>query len=229
MKKRLYLLALLALLLPVAAFADNPTAKPANLTGLYVLAGAALALSLVALVLALHNRGNRGSVDSEALQHSVRALANEEINRKMRANAAKGNAEAVQAQLAELAQRMDAIELRLGQNVKQSQQTAQSIRPKTHTEGFFGIFKGTIPPFFNDFHTTKRGESMFAATIDGDECEFWPIDINRLKGRDVKAAVELKGIKLDSAADMTVEKKGRAHRDEHGYWVVSAKATVNLF
>lgn len=146
----------------------------------------------------------------------------------MRANAAKGNAEAVQPQLAELSQRIEALEQRLSQSARQSQPT-QTIRPKTHTEGFFGIFKGTTPPFFNDFHTAKRGESMFAATIDGDECEFWPIGLDRLKGRDVKAAVELKGAKLDSAADMSVETKGRAHRDEHGYWVVNAKATVNLF
>lgn len=53
------------MLVPVAVFADSPTAKPTNLTGLYVLAGMALALSLVALVMALRNRGNHSSMDSD--------------------------------------------------------------------------------------------------------------------------------------------------------------------
>ncbi len=217
----------MALLLPLAAFADGKEAEPAGLTGLYVLAGAALVLSLAGLIMALRNRGGHIDMDSDEFQHAVRTMARDEINRKLKANAAKGNAEALQTHVAELAQRVDAIEQRLSQDTQQAQQP-QPTRPKTHAEGFFGIFKGSTPPFFNDFHTVKRGESMFAATIEGDECEFWPIDLNRLKGRDVKAAVELKGAKLDSAADMSVEAKGRAHRDDHGYWVVEAKATVNL-
>lgn len=227
MKKRLYLLALAATQLPLAAFADGKEAEPTGLTGLYVLAGAALVLSLAGLIMALRNRGGHIDIDSDEFQHTIRAIVREEINRKLKANAAKDNAEAVQSQLAELSQRVEAIEQRPSQSTQQPQQ-AQPTRPKTHAEGFFGIFKGTTPPFFNDFHTAKRGESMFSATIDGDECEFWPIDLNRLKGRDVKAAVELKGAKLDSAADMNVEAKGHARRDDHGYWVVSTKATVNL-
>lgn len=227
MKKRLYLLALAATLLPLAAFADGKEAEPTGLTGLYVLAGAALALGLAGLTMALRNRGGHIDIDSDEFQHAIRAIAREEINRKLKATAAKGDTEAVPPQLAGLSQRMEAIEQRLSQSSQQPQQ-AQPACAKTHAEGFFGIFKGTTPPFFNDFHTAKRGESMFAAAIEGDECEFWPIDLNRLKGRDVKAAVELRGTKLDSAADMGVEAKGRARRDGHGYWVVSSKATVNL-
>lgn len=227
MKKSIFLLAVVAMQLPVAAFAEGKAAGPASLTVLYVLAGAALALGLAGLIMALRNRGIHSGIDSDELQHAIRAIVREEVDRKLKANAAKGSTEAVPPQLAWLSQRMEAIEQRLGQSPQQPQQTPP-VRPKTHAEGFFGIFKGSAPPFFNDFHTAKRGESMFAAAIEGDECEFWPIDLNRLKGRDVKAAVELRGAKLDSAADMGVEAKGHARRDGHGYWVVSSKATVNL-
>lgn len=227
MKKSIFLLAVVAMQLPVAAFAEGKAAGPASLTVLYVLAGAALALGLAGLIMALRNRGIHSGIDSDELQHAIRAIVREEVDRKLKANAAKGSTEAVPPQLAWLSQRMEAIEQRLSQSPQQPQQ-AQPARTKTHAEGFFGIFKGTTPPFFNDFHTAKRGESMFAAAIEGDECEFWPIDLNRLKGRDVKAAVELRGAKLDSAADMSVETKGHARRDGHGYWVVSSKATVNL-
>lgn len=237
MKKRLYFVAFLTLVIPLLAFGSVDTAEPnsakanteaVSKTQLYVLTGVAAMLGVVGIAVGLSARKGRDCVYSDKFQNAVRALAREEADKKLRSNAAKDNAVAAQDEIARLTLRVETLERTLASMRQQVQKSAEQPLRKIRTEGYFGIFKGSNPPFFNDFHATLRGESIFSAIAEGDVCEFWPIDINRLKGRDVRAVVDFQGAKLENSNDFNVESRGRAHKDAHGYWVVDKKVAVKL-
>lgn len=237
MKKRLYFLVILTLVLPLLAFGSGDTegqnsakadTETVSKTQLYTFTGVAILLGVVGIAAGLSARKGRNDADSDKIQNAVRALAREEIDKKLRSNAAKDNAIGTQDELARLTLRVETLERAIASMCQRPPKPTEQPLRKIRTEGYFGIFKGSNPPFFNDFHTTLRGESIFSVTAEGDVCEFWPIDINRLKGRDVRAVVDFQGAKLENSTDFNVESSGRAHKDVHGYWVVDKKVAVKL-
>lgn len=237
MKKRLCFVVILVLALPLLAFGSGDTegqnsakadTEAVSKTQLYTFTGVAALLGVVGIAVGLSARKGRNDADSGKIQNAVRTLAREEIDKKLSSNAAKDNAIETQDEIARLTLRVETLERTLASMCQQPKKPTEQPLRKIKTEGYFGIFKGSNPPFFNDFHTALRGESIFFATAESDVCEFWPIDINRLKGRDVRAVVDFQGAKLENSTDFNVESRGHAHKDAHGYWVVDKKVAVKL-
>ena len=97
-------------------------------------------------------------------------------------------------------------------------------------EGYFGIVKGK--GIFNDIFYSKQDECKFKVWFKnkGDEAEFEPIDLNRIRSVDgIEKAVDINSdeVSLQDALSFIVTKRGKVRKNGE-IWEVERKGEILL-
>lgn len=209
----------------------------------WAIAGIALVVAVIALVMlsSLRKRVDNHGLTIKELNHNRNYHGQPTTAYVNRQTYAQGIS---REEFNTLVARIDKIEKVIRQMDKSSAVNKQNanvngstIEAKVFVEdqgGYFGIpsQKSETEAYFKRLTSTRESDSLFRATVKGNQAKFEPIDgrkyLNEIKSNDtLKWALEIQGCAPSEATQMTLIKPGEAaNRDNR--WEITKKAQIKL-